>query len=533
LSTPSKDPFRLHRSLAERDRITRVPSPFKGLFRLPAALIGLILLALAAAAPAQAADRAATHIVQLERGVPLAEGRSLVRAAGGEVTGTVPIIRGVAARLPAGARSAIDRDDRVKAVSVNAAARSQGDLLDTSRLATAYPRSVYAVSSWPAATGAGVGVAVIDTGLDGRMLDFAAADGSSRVVASAVTNPDATTALDTYGHGTHVAGIIAGNGTNRLASDPVAGKYMGIAPRANLIAVKASDDAGGATILDAIYGLQFAVDHKVEFNIRVANLSLSSTVAESYRTDPLDAAVEAAYFSGIVVVAAAGNRGAADDAAWYAPGNDPFAVSVGAVDDQGTVLRSDDSYTAWSTLGRTQDGFAKPDIAAPGAHIVSTLAKGSAFSQLCPSCVVDDTYMRLGGTSMAAPVVAGIAALVLERHPGWTPAQVKGTLLATARDIPGRVDEANAAAAVWTDTPASVSGQNITPNQLVDPTTGAIDYTRSSWGRSSWGSAPDALVAGWARSSWGCSCPALEDPAAEPTRSSWGNDVSWDSGWSY
>jgi len=532
LPTPPKD-LRLHRSLTQGDRIARLPAPLRAVVTLSAALIGILLALTAAAAPAQAADRSATHIVQLERGVPLAEGRSLVRAAGGQVTGTVPIIRGVAARLPAGARSALDRDDRVKAVSVNAPARSQGDLLDTTRLATAYPRSVYAVSSWPAATGAGVGVAVIDTGLDGRMPDFAAADGSSRVVASAVTNPDATTALDTYGHGTHVAGIIAGNGTNRLASDPAAGKYVGIAPRANLIAVKASDDAGNATILDAIYGLQFAVDHKDEFNIRVVNLSLSSTVAESYLTDPLDAAVEAAYFSGILVVAAAGNRGTADGAAWYAPGNDPFALSVGAVDDQGTVLRSDDSYTAWSTLGRTQDGFAKPDIAAPGAHIVSTLAKGSAFSQLCPSCVVDDTYIRLGGTSMASPVVAGIAALVLERHPGWTPAQVTSTVLATGRDIPGRVDEANAAAAVWTDTPAPVPAQSATPNELVDPTTGAIDYTRSSWGRSSWGSAPDALVAGWARSSWGCSCPAAQDPAAEPTRSSWGNGVSWDSGWSY
>jgi serine protease AprX len=509
-----------------------LPAPPKILFRLCASLIAIILLAVAAA-PAHAADRAATHIVQLERGVPLGEGRSLVRAAGGEVTGTVPIIRGVAARLPAGARSALDRDDRVKAVSVNARARSQADLINTTSLATAYPRSVFALSSWPAATGAGVGVAVIDTGVDGRMPDFAAADGRSRVIASAVTNPDATTALDTYGHGTHVAGIIAGNGTNRPASDPAAGKYIGIAPRANLIAIKASDDAGDATILDAIYGLQFAVDHKDEFNIRVVNLSLSSTVAESYRTDPLDAAVEAAYFSGIVVVAAAGNRGAAAEAAWYAPGNDPFAISVGAVDDHGTALRTDDSYTAWSTLGTTQDGFAKPDIAAPGAHIVSTLAEGSAFSRLCPSCVADGTYIRLGGTSMAAPVVAGIAALVLERHPGWTPAQVKSTLLATGRDIGAPVDEVNAAAAVWTDSPASVSGRDVAASDLVDPTTGAIDYTRSSWGRSSWGSAPDALVAGWARSSWGCDCARPEEPAAESTRSSWGNDVSWASGWSY
>ena len=129
-----------------------------------------------------------------------------------------------------------------------------------------------------------------------------------------VTSPDATTPNDDYGHGTHVAGIIAGDSTRRPAGDPLAGKYVGIAPDANLIAIKASDDEGHGTILDAIYGLQFAVDHKTDYNIRVVNLSVSSTVAESYRTDPLDAAVEAAYFNGILVVTAAGNRGTAEDA---------------------------------------------------------------------------------------------------------------------------------------------------------------------------------------------------------------------------
>jgi len=500
----------------------------KVLPRLRAGLIA-ILMAAAGTAPAHAGERPATHIVQLQPGVTPAQGRALVRAAGGSVTGSVPIIRGVAARLPAGARGVIARDARVKVVSVNARVRGQGGI-DSGRLATSYPRSVSAQSVWPSATGAGVGVAVIDTGIDGRLPDFRGADGRSRVVASAVTNPDATSALDGYGHGTHVAGIIAGNGSSRSSYDPVDGKYIGIAPRANLIAIKASDDAGNATILDAIYGLQFAVDHKDDYNIRVVNLSLSSTEPSSYLDDPLDAAVEAAYFSGIVVVAAAGNRGGAANAADYAPGNDPFAISVGAVDDRGTSRRSDDSMAAWSTVGTTQDGFAKPEVAAPGARIVSTLAAGSAFSRLCPSCVVDNAYIRLGGTSMAAPVVSGIAALALERHPDWTPAQVKGTIVATARDMPGGIGQVNAASVVWASTPTSVRDADIAANELVDTTSGAIDYSRSSWGRSSWGSAPQELVAGWARSSWGCSCPAAEG-AVEPTRSSWG--VSWASAWTY
>ena len=149
---------------------------------------------------------------------------------------------------------------------------------------------------------------------------------------------------------------------------------MGVAPDANLISIKASDDDGNATVLDVIDGIQFAVDHKADYNIRVLNLSLESTVAESYKTDPLDAAVEAAWFKGIFVVAAAGNRGAGPDAVSYAPGNDPYVVTVGAVDDKGTKDITDDEPTSWSSRGTTQDGFAKPDIYAPGASIVSNLA---------------------------------------------------------------------------------------------------------------------------------------------------------------
>ena len=149
----------------------------------------------------------------------------------------------------------------------------------------------------------------------------------------------ATTAGDGFGHGTHVAGIIAGNSLNRPAGDPLRGKYIGVAPDANLIAVKASDEAGNSTILDVINGIQFVVDHKAEFNIRVLNLSLSSDTPQSYKTDPLDAAVEYAWQKGIVVVAASGNRGAVPDAVKYSPGNDPFVISVGGVDEDGNYGR--------------------------------------------------------------------------------------------------------------------------------------------------------------------------------------------------
>jgi serine protease AprX len=508
---------------------------------LNGALIVLLACAVAAlaATPAHAAPRA-THIVQLRPGVTLSEGASIVRGAGGRVADRLELIHGLAVRMPSGDRATLARDPRVAAISPNAGMRPSSTTLggeawsfDATRLATAYPWSVRAPAAWSSATGLGVGVAVIDTGIDGDLPDFASADGSSRVVASVMTNSAATTAADTYGHGTHVAGIIAGDGGRRPVSDPLAGRYIGIAPRADLISIKAGADDGTATVLDAIYGLQFAVEHISDFNIRVVNLSLESTHAESYRTDPLDAAVESAYFHGLVVVAAAGNHGATAEAADYAPGNDPFAITVGAVDDKGTAWRGDDTFTDWSSVGQTQDGFHKPEIGAPGAHIVSALAPDSAFASLCPTCVVDGQYIRAGGTSMAAPVVSGVAALMLERHPGWTPDQVKSTILANATDLYGSTDEVNARGAVGTDTPASGANAGIVPNDLVDAASGDLDYARSSWSRSSWSTAPDSLTAGWARSSWSCDCGTSDDGGAvDPTRSSWSRS-SWSTKWGY
>jgi len=474
-----------------------------------------------------------------------------VRATGGRVAGRLEIIHGLAVRMPRAARTTLSGDRRVKAIAVNARVRPRSDLpatdpassqpapswtFDPKLLATAYPFSVRAPQAWDMATGAGVGVAVIDTGVDGALPDFADADGSSRVIASVVTSPAATTPEDTYGHGTHVAGIIAGDGGRRDPADPRAGRYVGIAPRAHLISIKAGDDDGHATVLDAIYGLQFAVEHKDDYAIRVVNLSLESTVAESYRTDPLDAAVESAYFHGLVVVAAAGNHGATPDAADFAPGNDPFALTVGAVDDQDTGGRGDDTFAEWSSVGLTQDRFVKPEVLAPGAHMVSTLAPGSAFARLCPACIVGGGYIRAGGTSMAAPVVSGVAALMLELHPGWSPDEVKSTIVATGRNLEGSVNEVDAHGAVAVDVPDSGVDANVAPNELVDATDGAIDYSRSSWSRSSWSTA-GGLTAGWARSSWSCTCPTSNGDELDPTRSSWSRSSwsrsSWSTRWGY
>ena len=488
-------------------------------------LVTVLVAATSAWAQTPATARA-THIVQFDPQVPQNAEAQVVRAAGGRPGTPVPLIHGIAARLSERAAARLARDDRVRAVSTNGRAAPQDNRIDASALATVYPAAVMAPDAWPTATGNGVTVAVVDTGVDGDRPDFKDGDGRSRVIGSAVVNPLAGTATDRYGHGTHVAGIIAGDGTRRDGTDPQRGRYVGIAPDADLVSIKIADDDGGATVLDAIYGLQFAVDHRDEYGIRIINLSLKSTVAESYRTDPLDAAVEAAWLHGIVVVAAAGNRGGAADAVQYAPANDPYAITVGAANDQGTATPKDDVVAAWSSRGTTQDGFTKPDVVAPGSGIVSTLPARSTYGDLCPSCLSGDGYFRASGTSMSAPVVTGIAALLLQAHPSWTPDQVKRALQRSADMSGSPIAETNAMGVLLTTwTPISANA-GLAPNTLVDPTTGAIDYTRSSWSRSSWSAAAGGLTADWARSSWSCDCSQLSTGQIDPARSSWSRS-SW------
>ena len=466
-------------------------------------------------------------IVQFETGVKPSTSRELIRTAGGRVTGDLHVINGLVARMSASEANRLASRDGVRAVSMNTGVKPQS--VDATKLATSYNQSLTSDQVWNTyGTGKGVGVAVIDTGIAEDMDDFEVAKNGngradSRVVASAVVNPDAKTDADGYGHGTHVAGIIAGNGNNRNKKDALRGKYIGVAPEANLINVKIADEQGNATILDVIYGLQFAVDFKDEYNIRVVNMSLESSVAESYKTDPLDAAAEAAWFSGIVVVAAAGNRGSDKDAVSYAPGNDPFVISVGAVDDMGTSKLTDDKLATWSSRGKTQDGYSKPDVLAPGSGIVSTLAKNSEFTSMCPTCIVGGEYIRAGGTSMSAPMVAGLAAIMLEDRPTLTPDRVKGMLMSSDRNVPGVGDEAYALGAVKS-TSTSNPNAGISPNTFVDQATGKIDYARSRWSRSRWSSA------GMSRSRWSCDCSELSNGKVDPARSRWSRS-RWSTSW--
>lgn len=325
-----------------------------------------------------------------------------------------------------------------------------------------------------------------------------------------VTNPDATSAADLYGHGTHVAGLLAGNGLALPASDWHFGCYIGAAPQATLVSIKVSDDHGNATVMDVIAGLQFVVDRGAAYGIRAVNLSLGSAAPRSYRVDPLDAAVEEVWAHGVVVVAAAGNRAALPMPSPTRRPTDPYIMTVGAIDDQGTKSTLDDSLAPWSSRGVTQDGIIKPDIVAPGAHIVAPLAPDSDFQLLCPTCVVDQRSFRLSGSSMANPIVAGIVADLISAHPGWTPDQVRGALtyVSDAIDETGKTRAnmrltADGAWAVAGDKALNAARRELQSNArlvastLLDPVMFTIDPTRGSWGRASWRTAAGDLRASW------------------------------------
>lgn len=370
-----------------------------------------------------------------------------VAALGGKVTSTWRIIPGFAAELPAGAVQSLAAAEGVRWVSLDsplASAAAPMRLPAATELASAYQEAVRADKVWPAGlTGAGIGVAVIDTGI----ADATHRDLTGRVAARATFHADATDAADWFGHGTHVAGILAGSGA---ASG---GRYVGIAPGAQLINLKVSDDQGNATERGLLDALDWVSENRTTDNIRVVNISSTTAVAQSCATSPLCAAVEALWWDGVAVVVAAGNLGDGRDAVHYPPANNPFVITVGAIADQGTKRLQDDIMPQWSSRGLTQEGYRKPDILAPGSRIVSVAAPGSILLADHPQNQVEGDYLMLGGTSMAAPVISGIVALMLEEDPDLTPDQVKWILMDTGRRWGGqdRTDPAivQADRAVW------------------------------------------------------------------------------------
>ena len=305
--------------------------------------------------------------------------------------------------------------------------------------------------------GTGVGVAIIDSGITRAHDDL----NGNRVVQFVDFVDYQTQPHDGYGHGTHVAGIIAGSGFD---SD---GARRGIAPGAHLIVLKALDEHGDGFISSAIAAIDYAIEQRAAYNIRVINLSVAAGVYESYKTDPLTLATRRAVDAGIVVVTAAGNLGrSAKNRQQFSgitsPGNAPWVLTIGASSHNGTVDRRDDTVAPFSSMGPSAiDQVQKPDLVAPGVGIESLADPGSTLFEAKPEARLWGTvptatqpYLSLSGTSMAAPVAAATVALMLQANPALTPAGVKAVLRASAEPHDGF--EAAAQGAGFLDARAAV-----------------------------------------------------------------------------
>ena len=356
-----------------------------------------------------------------------------VRAGGGTIDQQFATIDGFTATVNPALAYRLNHDPRVLRLNLNAPVRFLGNV-DSSALVNRYETLSHVQSGWSAGLdGSEVKVALIDTGVWPhndlvQKSPYVPNNVGNRLI-TLTTNVHATDSLDHYGHGTHVAGIIAGNGYDSK------GQYIGVAPNTLVVSVKVSDDLGNANEGDVITGLDWVYQaNKHGMGIRAVNLSVTSTVAQSYHASALDAEVEKLWQSGVVVVAASGNSltgGAVD----YAPGNDPFAITVGSIEDNYQASLSQATMASWALYGATQDGFAKPDVVADGSHVVSLLAPGSLLSTQHPTNIqapAAPTYFKMGGTSMAAPQVVGMAALMLQRFPHLTPGQIKKVLKGTS-----------------------------------------------------------------------------------------------------
>nr|WP_207755101.1 S8 family peptidase [Alkaliphilus hydrothermalis] len=258
-------------------------------------------------------------------------------------------------------------------------------------------------------TGKNVGVAVIDTGVHPHS-DLVTPN--NRIIAFKDFVNNKHQPYDDDGHGTHVAGIIAGNGFSSK------GKLMGVAPDANIIGVKVLNEDGGGSISDVIAGIQWAIQNRKRYNIKVLTLSLGATAKKSYQDDPLCQAVDAAVKNGITVVTAAGNNGPEIETI-NSPAISPNVIAVGACDDRASNTPRNVKIADFSSRGPTIDGLNKPDILAPGVDIQSLSNEGNK-------------YRSLSGTSMAAPIVAGCAALLYEKNPNLTPAETKRYIIGNA-----------------------------------------------------------------------------------------------------
>jgi serine protease AprX len=444
-----------------------------------------------------------TVIIRAADGPSVGVVNATIHAAGGRLRRSLPGIASQVAVVPNAALSALAAHPLIEHLSLDRPIAGSMERTSGTVGATAL-RQQFGYD------GTGIGIAIIDSGVADSLEDFTDATGASRVTRFVDFVNGATTASDEYGHGTHVAGIVGGNGFDS------SGARTGIAPGASLIALKALDASGNGFVSDVIAAIEYAVAHRDELNIRVINLSVATGVYESFDTDPLTLAARAAVTAGIVVVASAGNNGVSPVGhtryrGITAPGNAPWVLTVGASSHLGTVARNDDVIATFSSRGPTAiDQIAKPDIVAPGVGIESLSVPGSTLSLTYPDALLPGTialsylpYMSLSGTSMSTPVVSGTVALMLQANPGLTPNQIKAILQYTAE--------------------ASAYNDPLTQGAGYLNAKGAVELATFL---KSPGTTPYPDASGWAtRLIWGNYL--VEGGRLSATASAWSTDVQW------
>lgn len=437
-----------------------------------------------------------------------------LKALGGDVYRHLPLIDALAVRIPRKNLVRLARDPQVASLSADVRVKKSDEFIVSRSGADV----AWSDAPGYGVTGVGVGVAVVDSGVDTLQPDFLySGQFKSRVrtrvnfVTQGESDKDISSLTDLCGHGTHVAGIVAGNGASSSGSRAYR-TFKGIAPEAEIVGVRVLNREGQGTVSDSIAGIQWVVENKAAYNIRVLNFSAGHPVGESYKTDPLCQAVEAAWNSGIVVVVAAGNQGRLKSSTsnkrdnegfgtnWgsiQSPGNDPLAITVGAMKDGGQG-RLSDRVATYSSRGPSRYDFVmKPDLVAPGNRVISLnplfgtsyIAENYGEYSILPwnaylttdSSNASRSYYVLSGTSMAAPVVAGAAALMLQKDAKLKPDAVKARLMISADKwvSPTGFGDPLTYGAGYLNIPAALSATGSIP--LLPARTPSLVRTASGW----------------------------------------------------
>ncbi|MDQ3454306.1 MAG: S8 family peptidase [Actinomycetota bacterium] len=345
-----------------------------------------------------------------------------VRAAGGQVGRPLGLIGGFSATIPEAAWAAVQASPAVAGLWTDGSVQltdydanlEQYDRLPPNRV---WRQAIGLPSVPPGTNGAGVTVAVLDTGIT-RHPDL-----QNRVKARVDLTPDGG-GYDTYGHGTHMTGLVAGNGQRS------SGQWAGVAPGASVVPVRIAEWNGATDISEVLGALEWIYNNRTRYGIRVLNLSFGTDSTQKHQLDPLNHAVQRLWSAGVMVVVAAGNRGPGGQNI-DKPGDDPFVVTVGAADTKNTVGTTDDVLAEFSSHGPTGENVAKPDLVAPGISIVSHRATGSTLDQMRPAARVGTYYFKGHGTSQATAIVSGVAALMFQAAPTMTPNEAKAALVGT------------------------------------------------------------------------------------------------------